>query len=124
MAEPTATSAGISLMVLSVALLGPLAGPYAVIVFSSLAGALWPLSASKTDSNRAGAWLLLRCMLTAIVLTVFIAGIVERTWGMPVSESLGGVALIIGALGNGWRPVFSSLGTALSAVVGKVGEGK
>ena len=28
----------------SVALLGPMAGPYALIVFAALAGALWPLS--------------------------------------------------------------------------------
>lgn len=120
MAEPSAT-AGYSLTVISIALLGPMAGPYAVIAFAGLAGALWPLSASTTGTRLAGAWLLLRCTLTAIVLTVFIAKIIERAWGVPVNESLAPVALVIGALGNGWRPVFSAIGEALQAVTMRLG---
>lgn len=122
MAEPS-TSAGISLTVLSVALLGPMAGPYALIVFAGLAGAMWPLSASNTATRLAGAWLLLRCTLTAIVLTGFLAAIIERAWGMPVGESLAPVALAIGALGNGWRPVFSALGELLRVVLGGLANG-
>lgn len=121
MAEPTATSAGISLTVLSVTLLGPLAGPWALIAFAALAGAMWPLSAAPTENRLSGAWLLLRCTLTAIVLTVFLAGIVERIWGMPVNESLAPVALLIGALGNGWRPVFDAIGAAAKVFIGKTG---
>lgn len=124
MAEPTATSAGISLTVLSIGLLGPLAGPYALIVFAALAGALWPLSAADTQTTAAGAWLLLRCTLTAVVLTAFIASIAERMWAFPVNESLAPVALLIGALGNGWRPVFDAFGLALGAILGKFSEGK
>lgn len=122
MAEPS-TSAGISLTVLSVALLGPLAGPYALIIFAGLAGALWPLSSVETTTRMAGAWLLFRCTLTALLLTVFLASIIQRVWGMPAGESLAPVALLIGALGNGWRPVFSALGAALGALFGKVGGG-
>lgn len=121
--EPASTTAGVSLTVLAVALLGPLAGPYALIAFASLAGALWPLSASETTTRVAGAWLLFRCTLTALLLTVFLANIIQRTWGFPVGESLAPVALMIGALGNGWRPVFSALGAALGALIGKVGGG-
>lgn len=123
MAEPS-TSAGISLTVLSVALLGPTLGPYALIAFASLAGALWPLSASNTGTRLAGAWLLLRCTLTAILLTVFLASIIERTWGMPVNESLAPVALMIGAMGNGWRPVFGALGDSLRTVLGRLVGGQ
>lgn len=122
MAEPTTTSAGISLTVIAVALLGPMAGPYAVIAFSALAGALWPLSAAETSNAVAGGWLLLRCTLTAVVLTLFIANFIERTWGVPAVESLGPLALAIGALGNGWRPVFASLGSALQALVRQGGR--
>lgn len=100
-----------------------MAGPYALIVFASLAGALWPLSAAQTATRMAGAWLLLRCTLTAIVLTVFLASLVERSWGMPVNESLAPVALLIGALGNGWRPVFDALGLALQALLGRLSGG-
>ncbi len=124
MAEPTATSAGISLTMLSVALLGPMAGPYALIAFAALAGALWPLSTTETASSMAGAWLLLRCMLTAVVLTVFLSGIAERMWGFPVNESLAPVAFLISALGNGWRPVLDAFGLALAALLGRFSEGK
>ena len=110
MAEPTITTAGsVSLTVLFVALLGPMAGPYILIALAALAGALWPLSASPTSSRVEGAWLLLRCALTALVLTGLIAGLVERVWSVPVNEGLAPVALLIGAMGNGWRPVFSAL---------------
>lgn len=123
MAEPTATGAGISLTVLSVAALGPVLGPYALIAFAALAGALWPLSTADTSTTAAGAWLLLRCTLTAVVLTFFIAQIAERMWGFPVNESLAPVALLIGALGNGWQPVFNAFGTALSALLGRLSGG-
>lgn len=124
MAEPTATSAGVSLTVLSVALLGPTLGPYALIAFAALAGALWPLSAMSTATRIDGARLLLRCTLTAILLTVFLASIIERVWGMPVNESLAPVALMIGAMGNGWRPVFGSLGDSLRALIGRLVGGQ
>lgn len=123
MAEPS-SSAGVSLTVISVAMLGPMAGPYALIAFAGLAGAMWPLSAQTTTTRLAGAWLLLRCTLTAIVLTVFLAQVIERLWGVPAGESLAPVALVIGALGNGWRPVFSALGDALRVVLGKITGGQ
>ena len=119
MSEPTAS--GISLTVIAVALLGPLAGPYALIAFASLAGALWPLSASATQTRADGAWLLLRCTLTAILLTVFIAQWLDKFLAIPASEALAPVALIIGAMGNGWRPVFGAIGAAISALIGKAG---
>lgn len=120
MPEPS-TSAGVSLTVIAVALLGPMAGPYALIAFASLAGAMWPLSATRTESSREGAWLLLRCTLTATVLTVFLASLLERVWAIPANETLGPVALLIGALGNGWRPVFDSVGEVAKALIGRAG---
>ena len=120
MAEPT-TTGSISLAVIFVAVLGPLAGPYALIVFSALAGALWPLSAHATETRAEGAWLLLRCTLTAVILTVFLARVLERLWEVPISEGLAPVALLVGALGNGWRPVFTAIGAAVRALVGKLG---
>ena len=120
MTEPT--SSGISLTVIFIALLGPLAGPYALIVFSALAGALWPLSAIPTPTRSDGAWLLFRCTVTAVLFTVFIAQALERFLQIPASEALAPVALIIGAMGNGWRPVFDAVGAALGALIGKLGS--
>lgn len=118
MAEPS-TSAGVSLTVIAVAMLGPMFGPYALIVFAALAGALWPLSAARTESMREGAWLLLRCTLTAVILTVFLANLLERFWAIPKLETLGPVAFLVGGLGNGWRPMFDSIGEVLRALIGR-----
>lgn len=122
MAEPTTTAAGgISLTTLFVAVLGPLAGPYALIVFAALAGALWPLSSAETETRAAGAWLLLRCTLTAVALTAFIGQGLDKFYGIPAIEALAPVAFAIGALGNGWRPVFAALAGAVAALAGRVG---
>lgn len=109
MAAVETAAGGASLTVIFVALLGPMAGPYVLIVFAAVAGAMWPLSAARTDTRWQGFWLLLRCTATALVLTGLFAGILERTWGLPISEGLAPVALFIGAMGDGWRPVFASL---------------
>lgn len=124
MPEPTSTSAGISLAAISVALLGPMAGPYALIVFSALAGALWPLSAAETMKNSAGAWLLLRCTLTAVVLTSALSLLLQKQWQIPANEALAPVAFAIGALGNGWRPVFEAIGSMLQALLSRAGGPK
>jgi hypothetical protein len=122
MPEPTSTtSAAYGLTALAVAILGPLAGPYALIAFAALSGAMWPLSAADTHSKASGAWLLLRCTITALVLTAFVAGLLERVAGITALESLAPVAFCIGALGNGWRPVFDALGAAVAALVGRLG---
>ena len=122
MAEPS-TSAGVTLTVIAVTLLGPLAGPYALIAFAALAGALWPLSAAHTDTLD-GAWLLLRCTLTAIILTVFLARAIEHHLGVPAFELFGPLGLLIGALGNGWRSVFEAVSSALRALVTRAGGGR
>lgn len=123
MPEPTSTS-GLSLAAVSIALLGPMAGPYALIVFAALAGALWPLSASESTSRAAGAKLLLRCTLTAVALTSALALVLQSQWQIPATEALAPVAFAIGALGNGWRPVFEAMGSGLSALVVRFGGGQ
>ncbi len=123
MPEPTSTS-GISLAAVSIALLGPMAGPYALIVFAALAGALWPLSAADTMTRSAGFWLMLRCTLTAVALTSALSLLLQSRWQIPANETLAPVAFAIGALGNGWRPVFEAIGSALQAVLSKAGGPK
>lgn len=120
MPEPTSTS-GLSLAAVSIALLGPMAGPYVLIVFAAMAGALWPLSATDTISRSAGGWLLLRCTLTAVVLTSALSQVLQSRWQIPVNEAWAPVAFAIGALGNGWRPVFDAISAALQAIAGRLG---
>lgn len=121
MAEPTSTSS-ISLAAIAIALLGPAAGPYALIVFASLAGSLFQLSSSPTESKAAGAFLLLRSTLVAVALTGLIAYVLFSQWQIPVNESVGAVAFLIGALGNGWRPIFASLSKGLTVLASKLGD--
>ena len=122
MAEPTTTSAtAFGLTALSVSLLGPMAGPYALIAMCALAGAMWPLFSSETQSRKHGALLLLMCAMTAISLAAFFAVMLEKWTGVSVMESLPFVAFSIGALGNGWRPIFAALGSGLAGFAGRFG---
>ena len=122
MTEPTSTLTT-GLVALAVALLGPLAGPYTLIVFAALAGSLWPLSQAETPSRRAGLWLMLRCAVTAIVLTGVVSAWVSRQWGWQPDETMGPVAFVIGLLGNGWRTVAESLASSLGGLLKKLGGG-
>lgn len=52
MAEPTTTAGGISIAAVLIALLGPLAGQYTVIVMAAMAGALWWALSSFLCDNK------------------------------------------------------------------------
>ena len=121
MAEPTST-AGLSLTAFAVALLGPLAGPYSAIVFAALAGSLWPLSSTEGLTRTSGTWLLLRCVLTSTVLTSTASALLASQYGIAPTELLSPVAFFLGALGNGWRPVFEAVSGLISSIVSRLGS--
>lgn len=121
MTEPTATTA-FWLTALAITLLGPVAGPNALMIaFAALGGAMWPLSNAGTATRLAGAWLLLRCTLTALILTAFVAGLVENFLSIRRVEILAPVAFVIGALGNGWHPVIDAIRGAVIGIISKIG---
>ena len=117
MTEPATTSAGVSIAALAIAMLGPLAGPYALILFAALAGALWPLSAAATATRIEGTWLVLRCTLTSVILTGGAASYLHSAYGLQITETIAPVAFVFGALGNGWRTVLDALSGVVSATV-------
>ncbi len=122
MAEPTnSTIAGVSLITLSVSLFGPAAGPYVVIVLGSIGGGLWALSSASLATRLAGAWLLLRCVVTAIVLTALIAGFTAPYIGVSVTEAYALVAFVIGALGNKWMDIIDTIKTRLQSLISTTG---
>ena len=121
MPEPTST-AGLSLTAFAIALLGPFAGPYSAIVFAALAGALWPLSSTDGLTRSAGAWLLLRCVLTATVLTSTASAALASQYDIPPTELLSPVAFVLSAMGNGWKPVIKALSGFLSNFLSKPGD--
>lgn len=110
MAEPIqSTLAGVSLITLAVAVFGPQAGPYIVIVLGALGGGLWALSSATLETRLQGAWLMLRCLVTAIVLTAMIAGLLGPWLGIDTLETYAAVAFCIGALGNKWLEIIDSI---------------
>jgi hypothetical protein len=116
MAEPqTSATAAI------VAAVAPLAGQYAVIVFAALAGSLWALASAKTETRLDGAKLLLRLVLTAAVLTGFVAWALEQQTGFPASKAVAPVAFFIGMFGDRWTDVRDAI---VQRVVSVIGGGK
>lgn len=114
MTEPTLpATAGI--VAIGVALLGPMAGPYAVIVLAALAGSLWALAQAPTATRSAGALLLLRLVLSAVVLTSGVAWWLEAQYQWPAHHVLAPVAFVIGMGGDRWR----KLADAIVAAVGR-----
>ena len=120
MAEPTSTS-GVTLTVLLISLLGPFAGPYALIVMASLLGAMWPLSVMPGITKKAGAFFLLRIVSAAVILTASAAWYLETSYGFPAVHGMAVVAFFIGALGNGWGPVLSALRQGIAAAAKGIG---
>lgn len=121
MAEPTSTS-GVTLTVLLISLLGPFAGPYALIVMASLLGAMWPLSVMPGITKKSGAFFLLRIVSAAVILTSSVAWYLEENYGIPAAHGLAVVAFFIGALGNGWGPVLNALRHGLTAMARGLGN--
>lgn len=121
MAEPSTST--LSITALAIAVLGPLAGPYALIIFAALAGALWPLSTMATVTRAQGAAFLLRVVMTSVMLTGAAAWWIESTYHVPATQSVAVLSFVIGAMGNGWKPVLAGLRNALIGLVGRLGAG-
>ena len=88
---------------------------------AALAGALWPLSTMDIPTRLSGAAFLLRIVLSAVLLTGSAAWYLETNYGLPVVHGMAVVAFLIGAMGNGWGPVFSAMRSGLSAFVRAAG---
>lgn len=108
MAEPTSSSS-VGIVAIAVALLGPMAGEYAVVVLAALAGSLWALSRETTLTRADGAWLVFRLVLTAVALTGFFVWLLEHYYAWPAHQLLSPLAFAIGAVGNGWPGVVDRL---------------
>lgn len=121
MAEPASTTGGVTLTVLLISLLGPAAGPYALIVMASLLGAMWPMSVMPGITKRQGAFFLIRIVSAAVVLTGSAAWYLETHYSVPAAHGLAIVAFFIGALGNGWSPVLAALRGGITALARGIG---
>jgi hypothetical protein len=105
-----------------VALFGPQAGPYMVILLGSIGGGLWPLSRAVLATKLEGVWLMLRCTCTALVLTSLIASFVGPRMGIEVGETYALVSFVIGALGNKWQDILEAIKTRIQGVISTGGK--
>lgn len=122
MPEPTSTtSAGAGLAALAIALLGPLAGPYAVILFAALSGALWATGATPTETRMQACWLVVRLVLMASVFTGLVAHLLHAYAGVEPGLVFGPVAFLIAAIGDQWRAVLARLANAARAWADRAG---
>lgn len=116
MAEPATTSSSIGIYAVFILLFGQMAGPYALILVSSLAGGLWTVGKAQTSSKRAAAWLLLKTTLAACVLTTGIAYLVESIFGWPIIHLLAPVAFLIGFGGEDWYTIVKTQMSRLNEI--------
>jgi hypothetical protein len=88
-----------------IVLMGPVFGPFVVIVWAALAGAAWPLSKRKTDTKIEGALFLARTVGTATVITMPVAFLVEAHLGVPSVHAMSLAAFGVGLIGDNWSTV-------------------
>lgn len=108
MTEPT-TTGGVGLVAVAVALFGPMAGEYAVIVLSALAGSLWALSRMTTATRLSAASMVARLVFTAVVLSSGVAYWLQQSYDWPTHQLLAPVAFAIGAFGDRWPALLDEL---------------
>lgn len=128
MAEPatsTVAVGGVSLVTLTTALLGPaigpLIGPYVVIILCSAVGAQWALLASPSMTKGQAALLMTRLVGTAVVLTAMVASVVGAYFNVAVTEAYGAVAFVIGAVGHKWSELIEAIKQRLITLVSRAG---
>ena len=114
MAEPTSATATSLSVATAGGLLGPLAGPWAIVIICALAGAQWAVSREKLDSTWAGAALMFRCVITSCVLSGFVSWMMSKAYPAFSSvELLGPVAFVVAALGNRVNSVIDRVSNAV-----------
>lgn len=121
MTEPTVTTfigAGAA-----AALLGPVLGPYALIVFGAVAGSLLAMGKVRTATWREGAWFVLVGVLLATAITGAVAWALETYLQIPAPIALMPVSAAIGAGRNALLGLIEGVFAALSALIGRKGAG-
>ena len=131
MAEPTtATFIGAGA---ATALLGPVLGPYTMIVFGAVAGSMLAMGRASTDQYDGSAWyakyleaarFVLVGVLMATAITGFVAYLLEKYFEIPSSIALMPVAAAIGVGRNALLGLIDALFTRLAALIGTAGAPK
>lgn len=96
MTEPSSPVLLTALVALATSALGPLLGPYTLIVIASTAGAFVAAAEAHTNSRREVFVYVLRGALFATAFAALTADWAERHWSLPGYSALAGVSVLIG----------------------------
>ena len=107
MPEPTSTAAGITAATILLAV-GP-DGQHALIVFGGLVGVMHSVARVHTPTRLSAAWYVLKWMLTATLLTGFVAAMLEQHLNLPAERWPGVVAFGITFFSDSWPAVIKFL---------------
>lgn len=114
----SAAPVSFSLLATAVAVLGPILGPYALIVFAAGVGAALALSVEKPTTRWEGLKFLATGTLLALLLTGPVVWAVTRYTEVPANIALIPVAFI---LGLGKAKLFSLVNLALDGLAATAG---
>lgn len=82
-------------------------GPYAVILIGSTVGASWSLGRREKGPRWGAAWYFLRMNATALLITVSLANLGGKWFGLTEPDwLLCPTAIAVGAIGDDWPKVF------------------
>jgi len=100
MPEPTSTAVGITAATILLAV-GP-DGQHALIVFGGLVGVMHSVARVHTPTRLFAAWYVAKWVLTATLLTGFVASMLEQHLNLPAERWPGVVAFGITFLSDRW----------------------
>lgn len=110
------------------AILGPILGPYVLIVFGAVVGSLLAMSRTTTATRWEGAKFVGIGVLVALAITGPAIWAVERYSAIPGNVALVPVAFIIGAARNSLLVLIDkameAIGTLFASVAGRKGDGQ
>lgn len=120
MTEPTSSAVGAAASFSGglIVLMGPILGPWVTVLLASFSGALWAMGRAETESRAMAAWLLMRVMLTALVLTGGIAALLAQFMSWSLDHALPAVAFGIGAMGDKMGVLREAVTQRLRALIG------
>lgn len=117
--EPTTTAGGAKLLAAALVALSAYAGEFGPVVLCAMAGSFWPVTDSQATTKFAGAKLMARLVLTALVLTGLATLLVARTTGIDTEHLRNPVAFFIALFGERWRNPTELLASIKRALLGR-----
>jgi hypothetical protein len=93
-----------------------------MVVAAALGGSMWSLKNTDTPTWRHVAIFLGRIVVTSICITWALSDILMSTLGVAPIPALCLISFCVGAIGDGWTKIFTSMVDGISARFKKQGD--